>query len=98
MSILQLWKSFTSNTAPAVASAEGLQHHADSSMTGGQPAPSSQKEKPRTKKKSIAELDEEMRQRMSSIAGDGGEAGVEYEDGKPVAMKKSVRDNMFRYI
>ncbi|KAI1419498.1 hypothetical protein F5Y12DRAFT_777550 [Xylaria sp. FL1777] len=50
------------------------------------------------KKKTMAQLDEELRQKMSAIAGDGGEAGVEYEDGKPVAMKRSVKDNMFRYI
>lgn len=50
------------------------------------------------KKKTMAELDEELRQKMSGIAGDGGTAGVEYEDGKPVAMKRSVKNNMFRYI
>ncbi len=49
-------------------------------------------------RKSLEELDEELRQRMSGIAGDGGVAGVEYEDGKPAAMKRSVRNNMFRYI
>ncbi|KAL2015454.1 hypothetical protein VTK56DRAFT_5398 [Thermocarpiscus australiensis] len=45
-----------------------------------------------------AELDEELRQKMEGIAGEGGAAGVEYEDGKPVAMKRGVRENMFRYI
>ncbi|RWA05791.1 hypothetical protein EKO27_g9308 [Xylaria grammica] len=50
------------------------------------------------KKKTMEQLDEELRLKMSGIAGDGGEAGVEYEDGKPVAMKRSVKDNMFRYI
>ena len=49
-------------------------------------------------KKTMAELDEELRQKMSGIAGDGGASGVEYEDGKPVAMKRGVRNNMFRYI
>ncbi|KAK7927623.1 hypothetical protein PG985_004621 [Apiospora marii] len=49
-------------------------------------------------KKTIAELDEELMQKMSGIAGDGGSAGVEYEDGQPVAMKRSVKNNMFRYI
>ncbi|RYO97448.1 hypothetical protein DL765_011192 [Monosporascus sp. GIB2] len=49
-------------------------------------------------KKTMAELDQELQQKMSGIAGDGGAAGVEYEDGKPVAMKRSVRNNMFRYI
>jgi hypothetical protein len=51
-----------------------------------------------SKKKTQTELDEELRQKMDGIAGDGGESGVEYENGKPVAMKRSVRENMFRYI
>ncbi|KAI1826566.1 hypothetical protein F4861DRAFT_536878 [Xylaria intraflava] len=38
--------------------------------------------------KTTAQQDEELRQKMSSLAGDGGEAGVEYEDGKPVALKR----------
>lgn len=50
------------------------------------------------KKKTMAELDAELRQKMSGMAGDGGAAGIEYEDGKPVAMKRGVRNNMFRYI
>ncbi|OTA88356.1 hypothetical protein M434DRAFT_123680 [Hypoxylon sp. CO27-5] len=54
--------------------------------------------KAKTKKKTMAELDAELQQRMSGLSGDGGEAGVEYEDGKPVAMKRSVKNNMFRYI
>lgn len=35
---------------------------------------------------------------MAGLSGDGGEAGIEYENGEPVAMKRSVRNNMFRYI
>jgi hypothetical protein len=35
---------------------------------------------------------------MAALAGEGDEAGVEYEDGKPVAMKRGVRENMFRVI
>ncbi|KAK8105765.1 uncharacterized protein PG998_003763 [Apiospora kogelbergensis] len=49
-------------------------------------------------KKTVAELDEEMMKKMSGIAGDGGSAGIEYEDGQPVSMKRSVKNNMFRYI
>ncbi|KAL2128328.1 hypothetical protein VTI74DRAFT_9342 [Chaetomium olivicolor] len=49
-------------------------------------------------KKTQAELDEELKQKMEGLAGDGGASGVEYEDGRPVAMKRSVRENMFRYI
>lgn len=59
-------------------------------------APESQE--PPKKKKTIAQLDEELRQKMSGLAGDGGEAGVELENGQPVSMKRSVRENMFRYI
>jgi hypothetical protein len=49
-------------------------------------------------KKTMAQLDEELRQKMEGSAGDGGEAGLELEDGKPVSMKRGVRENMFRYI
>jgi len=55
-------------------------------------------EKPQKKAKTIAEQDEELRQKMGGLSGDGGESGVEYEDGQPVAMKRSVAKNMFRYI
>lgn len=50
------------------------------------------------KKKTMAEIDEELRQKMANMSGDGGDSGVEYEDGKPVSMKRSVKNNMFRYI
>ncbi|KAF1349072.1 hypothetical protein BDV97DRAFT_198087 [Delphinella strobiligena] len=50
------------------------------------------------KKKTQLELDEELRQKMSGLSGDGGESGIEYEDGQPVSMKRSVKNNMFRYI
>jgi hypothetical protein len=43
-------------------------------------------------------MDRELMEKMSGLAGDGGAAAVEYEDGQPVAMKRSVRNNMFRYI
>jgi hypothetical protein len=56
------------------------------------------KEVPKPKHKTMAELDEEMRQKRSALAGDGGEAGVELEDGQPVAMKRGVKNNMFRLI
>jgi len=48
--------------------------------------------------KTQAQLDEELRQKMMGLSGDGGESGVEYEDGQPVSMKRSVKNNMFRYI
>ena len=46
----------------------------------------------------MAELDEELRMRMEGKSGEGGEAGLELEDGKPTAMKRGVRENMFRLI
>lgn len=52
----------------------------------------------KSKLKTLADRDEELRLRMAALAGDGGEAGIEYENGVPVAMKRSVRNNMFRYI
>ena len=53
---------------------------------------------PPKKPKTQAELDDELRQKMAGMSGDGGDAGVEYEDGVPVSMKRSVKNNMFRYI
>lgn len=47
-------------------------------------------------KKTVAELDAELQQKMSGLSGDGGEAGVEYEDGQPVAMKRSVKNVSLR--
>ena len=50
------------------------------------------------KRKTVAEQDEELRLKLEGISGDGGAAGLELEDGKPVAMKRGVKDNMFRLI
>lgn len=55
-------------------------------------------EKAKQSHKSIAQADEDMRSIMEGLSGDGGAAGAELEDGKPVAMKRGVRENMFRYI
>ena len=67
----------------------------------GTPASAKKKEnidKLKKKQKTLAELDEEMKQAMENLSGDGGEAGLELEGGQPVSMKRSVRENMFRYI
>ena len=50
------------------------------------------------KKKTQAELDDELREKLEAMSGDGGAAGLELEDGQPVSMKRSVKNNMFRYI
>ncbi|BCS20052.1 uncharacterized protein APUU_20484A [Aspergillus puulaauensis] len=54
--------------------------------------------KPRKAAKSVAQEDEELRRRLEEMSGEGGASGIEYEDGKPQTMKRSVRNNMFRYI
>lgn len=51
-----------------------------------------------TKSKTMAQKDAELMQKLAGISGDGGESGVEYEDGKASAMKRSVKNNMFRLI
>ena len=55
-------------------------------------------QEPKQKKKTVAEVDEELRLKLEGISGGGGEAGLELENGQPVAMKRSVRENMFRVI
>lgn len=48
--------------------------------------------------KTMAEQDAELMKKLAGISGEGGESGVEYEDGKASAMKRSVKNNMFRLI
>lgn len=46
----------------------------------------------------MAELDEEMRLKLEAMSGEGGAAGVEYENGKAEGLKRGVKSNMFRVI
>lgn len=48
--------------------------------------------------KTMAQLDEEMRVKMEDMSGEGGAAGVEYENGVAQGLKKEVKRNMFRVI
>jgi hypothetical protein len=68
----------------------------DRKQTGQNDAATATSSQP--KKKTQKEIDEELRLKMEGLSGDGGASGVEYENGKPVAMKRSVKENMFRYI
>ncbi|KAK5624812.1 hypothetical protein RRF57_000528 [Xylaria bambusicola] len=70
----------------------------DHDVTSPNPSHAAHLNKAKTKTKTVAQFNEELKQKMSDIAGDGGAAGIEYKDGKPVAMKRSVKNNMFRYI
>ncbi|ENH71217.1 hypothetical protein FOC1_g10006073 [Fusarium oxysporum f. sp. cubense race 1] len=60
------------------------------------------KEAPTTKmaprKKTSAELDQELREKLEGMSGDGGGAGVEYENGRAEGLKRGVKSNMFRVI
>ncbi|KAI5467826.1 hypothetical protein BGZ63DRAFT_372268 [Mariannaea sp. PMI_226] len=49
-------------------------------------------------KKTSAELDAELREKLEALSGEGGGAGVEYEDGKAVGLTRGVKANMFRVI
>ncbi|KAI9880586.1 MAG: hypothetical protein M1830_001937 [Pleopsidium flavum] len=78
-----------STQIPAAPKDQRAQHKQDES-------PQNAEQKP--KRKTVAELDEELRLKLEGISGDGGAAGLELEDGKPVAMKRGVKNNMFRLI
>ncbi|KAL4968434.1 uncharacterized protein BDV14DRAFT_197213 [Aspergillus stella-maris] len=71
--------------------------NADQPNQSKQPSTPEQ-EKARKTVKTVAQEDEELRRRLEERSGEGGAAGLEYEDGKPQTMKRSVRNNMFRYI
>lgn len=53
---------------------------------------------PAQRRKTMAELDEELRLKMEGMSGEGGSAGVEYENGKSEGLKRGVKANMFRVI
>ncbi|CAI7612777.1 unnamed protein product [Penicillium palitans] len=53
---------------------------------------------PPFKAKTVSQADAELRERLEQMSGAGGACGIEYEDGKPNAMKRGVRNNMFRLI
>ena len=56
------------------------------------------KEEVQQVKKTIAQLDDELRLKLEDISGEGGNAGIEYEDGKAEGLKRGVKENMFRVI
>jgi hypothetical protein len=69
-----------------------------SSATQSLQDPQGESSKNQIQKKTMAQLDEELRQKLEGMSGEGGASGIELEDGKPVAMKRGVRENMFRLI
>ncbi|KAK6429133.1 hypothetical protein LTR95_014721 [Oleoguttula sp. CCFEE 5521] len=85
----------TSAVDPVIDTAESAEIRTQSTVTT---VKSSNTDQLAPKKKTQLQLDEELRLKMSGLSGDGGESGVEYEDGVPVSMKRSVKSNMYRYI
>ncbi|KAK4200736.1 hypothetical protein QBC40DRAFT_279336 [Triangularia verruculosa] len=97
------FQSIPSSHTPQTRSIQ-QQHHQNKTQAPSQSAADRKSPKPQEsatqlkKKKTLREMDEELRLKMEGLSGDGGASGVEYEDGKAVSMKRGVRDNMFRYI
>ncbi|KAI9150397.1 hypothetical protein HJFPF1_10163 [Paramyrothecium foliicola] len=52
----------------------------------------------KTKRKTVSQMDEELRSRLEAMSGDGGAAGVEYENGVAAGLRSEVKRNMFRVI
>ena len=82
----------TSTSSPSASSTQS------SKPASSQDKPQSSPKEPEKPEKSQAELDAELRERLEAMSGGGGEAGLELEDGKPVAMKRGTKTNMFRLI
>ncbi|KAL8862181.1 MAG: hypothetical protein Q9178_001637 [Gyalolechia marmorata] len=80
------------------ASSEAEQKPDSTAKLSSEPVSSDEEQKTPKKKKTMAELDEELRMKMEGKSGEGGEAGLELEDGRPAAMKRGVKNNMFRLI
>ncbi|ROT41912.1 hypothetical protein SODALDRAFT_326097, partial [Sodiomyces alkalinus F11] len=62
----------------------------------GQTHPPKAESQSKGKGKTMAELDEELKAKLEGLAGEGGAAGVEYENGKAEGLRRGVKSNMFR--
>ncbi|KAL9631854.1 MAG: hypothetical protein Q9164_005666 [Protoblastenia rupestris] len=84
----------TSTQPPSTQQPQSTDNATDSTKDPSSPS----KDSPPKTLKTQAEADAELRQKLEAISGGGGEAGLELENGQPVAMKRGVKDNMFRLI
>ncbi|KAF9881477.1 hypothetical protein CkaCkLH20_00623 [Colletotrichum karsti] len=82
--------TITSQPSTGENTSSMAQHQATSSQD---PTVANQKHK-----KTMKELDEELRLKLEGMSGEGGAAGVEYENGKAEGLKRGVKSNMFRVI
>lgn len=93
--------SSSSPTASATNQAGANKSLASSQQAGRDESKCSEekaKESTPVRKKTMAELDEELKLKLEGMSGDGGSAGVEYEGGKAEGLKRGVKSNMFRVI
>lgn len=81
-------------TARTAGATSKPQPSAQSTQNKHEPA----KDSSTPKKKTSAELDRELREKLEGMSGDGGGAGVEYENGRAEGLKRGVKSNMFRVI
>ena len=86
------------DTASAITHSQESKAPIDTTPPATESQPSQKEEDDSKKPLTTAEKDAQMRQALEGISGEGGEAGLELEDGQPVAMKRGVKNNMFRVI
>ncbi|RAH49778.1 uncharacterized protein BO95DRAFT_438970 [Aspergillus brunneoviolaceus CBS 621.78] len=89
---------YISSTASRLADTSTKDENSSNTQPPQENTPKAKKPATDPKLKSVSQADQELRERLEQMSGGGGASGIEYEDGKPTAMKRSVRNNMFRYI
>lgn len=91
------FRALSSAQSPDIATTQADQNTRSNSKEGPNHEVDNRAIAPK-KKKTMAELDEELRLKLEGMSGDGGSAGVEYEGGKSEGLKRGVKANMFRVI
>ncbi|KAK1763853.1 hypothetical protein QBC33DRAFT_548750 [Phialemonium atrogriseum] len=95
--------AFAPSANKPYSSAQNIPEVSQTSTKGSETSkadpPKEEKREPsQPKKKTLAELDEEVRLKLEGMSGEGGAAGVEYENGRAEGLKRGVKQNMFRVI
>lgn len=99
-------RTVTRSTFPQVGPSSHMQRHQSSTSPPSstkqtdkaKPEPQNKTDTPATHKKTVAEADAELKSRLEAMSGEGGAAGVEYENGSAEGLKREVKRNMFRLI
>lgn len=88
----------TSTSAAALPTTSSQNEQASRQIGSSPPSQTANEAPGGQAKKTMAELDEELRLKMEGMSGEGGSAGVEYENGRSEGLKRGVKANMFRVI